>query len=168
MKIFFSTENKDLKSYLLTLSAFLFTLLIIASCTNVNHSLSFSEMKAIVEKQNNSLANCFIDRDPERLAQMYTDSAKLSPNGSEFVTGREKIKAFWTEDFKTSRVLKMETKVLTIDGNRDIIYETGKAFSDIIYQDSLYHAHVKYINVWKRQTDGSYKLDVDFWNKDGQ
>jgi ketosteroid isomerase-like protein len=167
MRKSFSNESKNRSSNLLPLSAILFPLLFVTACTNVNQSLSYSEMKTIVEKQNNTLANCFIDRDPERLAQMYTDSAKLSPNGSEFVNGREKIRAFWADDFKTSRVLKMETKVLTLDGNRDVIYETGKAFSDIIYQDSLYHAHVKYINVWRRQTDGSYKLDVDFWNKDG-
>jgi len=62
--------------------------------------------------------------------------------------------------------LKMETLVLTVDGDKNMIYETGKAFSQILFNDSIYHAQVKYINVWRRQPDGGYKLDVDFWNRD--
>jgi ketosteroid isomerase-like protein len=127
-----------------------------------------AEMKAIVEKQNEILGSCFTKGDADKLSQMYTDSAKLSPNGSRFIIGRDSIRAFWTEDFKSSKILKMETLVLTIDGDENVIYETGKAFSDILFNDSVYHARVKYINVWCKQPDGNYKLDVDFWNKDAQ
>ena len=125
-------------------------------------------MKTIVEKQNAILGNCFIEGNAIKLAEMYADSAKLSPNGSRFIVGRDSIRAFWQEDFKSSKVLKMETRVLTIDGDENFIYETGKAFSDIAYNDSVYHARVKYINVWCKQPNGDYKLDVDFWNKDAK
>jgi ketosteroid isomerase-like protein len=131
-------------------------------------TLSKAKMKAIVETQNEALGNCFTKGDVDKLAEMYTDSAKLSPNGSRFIIGRDSIKSFWKEDFKTSKVLKMETLVLTINGDENYIYETGKAFSEILYNDSVYHARVKYINVWRKQPNGEYKLDVDFWNKDMQ
>jgi ketosteroid isomerase-like protein len=139
-----------------------------SSCKQSLHTLTKEEMKAIVEKQNESLGNCFTRGDASKLAEMYTDSAKLSPNGSRFITGRDSIKSFWMNDFKSSKVLKMETLVLTINGDENYIYETGKAFSEILYNDSVYHARVKYINVWRKQPDGDYKLDVDFWNKDAQ
>lgn len=157
------SRNSKKLFYLIILSLFLF-----GSCKQNSKTLSRAEMKAIVEKQNEELGNCFTKGDAVRLAGMYSDSAKLSPNGSRFITGRDSIKAFWIEDFKTSKVLKMETLVLTINGDENIIYETGKAFSDILYNDSVYHARVKYINVWLKQPDGNYKLDVDFWNKDAQ
>jgi ketosteroid isomerase-like protein len=149
--------------FLMVLSSFF-----LSSCKQSSDKLSRTEMKAIVEKQNRLLADCFTNGDAGSLAQMYTDSAKLSPNGSRFIIGRDSIKSFWKQDFKTSKVLKMETLVLTISGDKDYIYETGKAFSDILINDSLYHARVKYINVWCKQANGDYKLDVDFWNKDGQ
>jgi len=139
-----------------------------SSCKDHSATLSKAEMKAIVERQNEMLGSCFTEGDAEKLAEMYTDSAKLSPNGSSFITGRDSIKDFWLDDFKSSKVLKMNTHVLTIDGNKDLIYETGKAYSQILYNDSIYNAKVKYINVWRRQPDGNYKLDVDFWNKDGK
>jgi len=144
------------------------TLLFFNSCKHTSQTLSKAMLKAIVEKQNEALGNCFTNGDADKLAEMYTDSAKLSPNGSQFIIGRDSIKSFWKEDFKSSKVLKMETLVLTINGDENYIYETGKAFSEILYNDSVYHARVKYINVWRKQPNGDYKLDVDFWNKDVQ
>ena len=144
------------------------SLLFLNSCIHTSLTLSEAQMKAIVEKQNEVLANCFTDGNAESLAEMYADSAKLSPNGYRFITGRDSIRAFWTEDFKSSKVLKMETQVLTVDGNENLIYETGIALSDILYNDSVYHARVKYINIWCKQPNGDYKLDVDFWNRDAQ
>jgi ketosteroid isomerase-like protein len=144
------------------------TIFFFGSCKKSAQTLTKAEMKAIVEKQNDTLGNCFTKGDADKLAEMYTDSAKLSPNGSGFITGRDSIKLFWQEDFKSSKVLKMKTLVLTINGDENYIYETGKAFSEILYNDSVYHASVKYINVWRKQANGSYKLDVDFWNKDVQ
>jgi len=135
------------------------------SCQKSEARLSKEEMKDIVDSRNAQLGECFKSGDVERLALMYSDSAKLSPNGSDFVHGRENIKAFWAEDFKTSKVIEMNTTVLTIDGNSEIIYETGLANSKILYNDSLYNAAVKYINVWRKQPDGTYLLDIDFWNK---
>ncbi|MEO7989012.1 MAG: hypothetical protein ABI663_05685 [Chryseolinea sp.] len=125
-------------------------------------------MRAIVEKQNEILGKCFKDGNADNLAMMYTDSAKLSPNGSHFIIGRDSIKAFWQADFKSSKLLKMETHTLTLEGDENLIYETGNTFSDILYKDSVYHVKVKYINVWRKQPQGDYKLDVDFWNADAE
>ncbi|HBX84452.1 MAG: hypothetical protein A2W97_14545 [Bacteroidetes bacterium GWE2_40_63] len=144
------------------------TTLLFVSCKQDLKSISKVEMKMIAEKQNKLLEACFSDGDANKLANIYTDSAKLSPNGSHFVIGRDSIRAFWMEDFKTAKVLKMETNVLMVDGNEDVIYETGITVSEILYNDSVYRPRVKYINVWLKQPDGTYQLDVDFWNKDTQ
>lgn len=60
----------------------------------------------------------------------------------------------------------MATQVLTTNGDREIIYETGKTRTTLVYHDSTLTVNVKYVNVWIREKDGSYKLDIDFWNKD--
>jgi ketosteroid isomerase-like protein len=140
--------------------------LFFSSCKHTSSKLSKAEMKTIVEKQNSLLESCFTKSDVEKLSEMYTDSAKLSPNNYRFITGRDSIKAFWVDDFKSSKTLKMETNVLTIEGDENLIYETGITSSQILYNDSVYHPRVKYINVWCKQPNGDYKLDVDFWNKD--
>lgn len=168
MRTKFSTRNYqtiDCRNLLTLLAVFL---LLSVSCNRDPLTSSKVRMKAIVEKQNALLGDCFVNGNADKLAEMYADSAKLSPNGYRFITGRDSIKAFWLEDFKSSKVLKMETLVSTVDGDDNLIYETGYANSEILYNDSVYHAHVKYINVWRKQPNGDYKLDVDFWNKDEQ
>jgi len=164
-------HHVNFRNYLNKFSRNAFILIAILTLGSCNYNaplLSKAQMGAIVEKQNILLAECFMTGNANMLAEMYTDSAKLSPNGYRFIIGNDSIKAFWQDDFKTSKVLKMETQVLTINGNENLIYETGYAVSEILYNDSVYHARVKYINVWQKQLNGNYKLDVDFWNKDEQ
>ncbi|HQW11689.1 MAG TPA: hypothetical protein PLP06_06050 [Saprospiraceae bacterium] len=143
-------------------------LIVFYSCTDHNTGVKIDKikLKEIVTKQNNLLERYFKSGDAEQLALIYTDSAKLSPNGTDFILGRDSIKAFWMKDFKSSRLLEMSTDVLTTSGNEDIIYETGKTKTQSLYKDSVYNFTVKYINVWIKQPDGEYKLDVDFWNED--
>lgn len=68
------------------------------------------------------------------------------------------------KDFETSKLLEMNTHVLTTDGTEAVIYETGKTTTKSLYKDSVYTFTVKYVNVWIKQRDGNYKLDIDFWN----
>lgn len=148
----------------------LFTLgliLIFFSCQNTDDKLLKDQLRHIAERQNQMLSERFKSGDAEKLSQMYTDSAKLCPNGYDFVIGKENIKIFWADDFKTSKIIEMATHVISVDGNTDIIYETGISESKILIDDSLYHTKVKYINVWCKQADGRYLLDIDFWNKPG-
>lgn len=142
--------------------------LLIHSCTNgnVQQKISTEKLKEIVEKQNELLGNYFKSGDAEKVASLYTDSAKLSPDGNDFVLGRDSIKAFWKNDFKSSKLIEMKTEVLTTSGTEEVIYETGKTTTKSLYKDSVYTFTVKYVNVWLKQADGTYKLDIDFWNND--
>lgn len=141
-------------------------MLVLNSCSTDQKPLTKKELHQLVKEQNEKLGECFTTSNIDKLAEMYTDSAKLSPNGNDFVFGRANIKDFWAQDFEISQVVSMKTEILTVDGNENLIYETGKTINKILYNDSVYTIAIKYINVWKKQEDGSYKLDVDFWNKD--
>ncbi len=142
-----------------------FFVIVFFSCQRGLEPLSKIEMRTIVESRNLELEECFKLGDAEKLSRIYADSAKLSPNGYCFVVGRDSIKAFWEEDFKSSKIVEMKTDILTVDGTPDVIYETGLSYSSIRLNDSIFHFTVKYINVWKKQPNGIYLLDVDFWNK---
>ena len=157
------TKRHKILLFMIAVSTLLFF-----SCKQNVKTFSKTDLRAIVEKQNEELERCFKDGNANKLADMYADSAKLSPNGFHFIKGRDSIRVFWIEDFKSSKVLKMETNILTVDGDENFIYETGITKSEILYNDSVYRPRVKYINIWCRQPDGKYKLDVDFWNKDSK
>jgi ketosteroid isomerase-like protein len=164
----FKLKTKKMKTKLIYLMIFATIMIAGNSCNQKVQKLSKDEMKKIVEGRNNLLGEYFKTANIEKLAAMYCDSAKLCPDGLNFIHGRDSIKAFWSEDFKTSKTLGMTTKVFTVDGDENIIYETGKASSKILYQDSIYNVTVKYINVWCKQANGDYLLDIDFWNRNSR
>ncbi|HEY9009159.1 YybH family protein [Ohtaekwangia sp.] len=140
-------------------------LLILALSSCERTTLSPTEMRVILHERNETLGKFFKEGDVEKLATMYTDSAKLCPNGAvDIYIGREAIKQFWKEAMEGSQLLDMKTETLSVNGNHDLIYETGKTTTHTKYQDSVYVSEVKFANVWKRQQDGSYRLDVDIWN----
>ena len=96
---------------------------------------------------------------------MYSDSAKLCPNrSSDIYVGRDAIRKFWSAAAEGSKLLEMNTETLSVDGSSDVIYETGITTTRNFYRDSVYVSKVKFANVWKKQADGTYLLDVDIWN----
>lgn len=133
------------------------------SCNNPK-SLTQAEMEAIAHNNNTQLEKCFLAGDAEKLALMYDENAKLSPDGGDFTTGRKAIAAFWKENLAVAKTQAMRTTTLSVSGNADIVYETGTTYSETLYKDSVYKSTVKFVNVWKHQEDGSWKLAVDFWN----
>ncbi len=133
------------------------------SCNNPQ-SLTQAEMEAIAHNNNTQLEKCFLAGDAEKLALMYDENAKLSPDGGDFTTGRKAIAVFWKENLAVAKTQAMRTTTLSVSGNADIVYETGTTYSETLYKDSVYKSTVKFVNVWKHQEDGSWKLAVDFWN----
>ena len=148
--------------------SFIAGIFLMASCSDHvgKTKPDLSKMREIVKNRNALLEDCFKTGNAEKLAALYTDSAKLSPDGGDFVIGRKKIKDFWKKDFKAAKLVGMKTEVLTTNGTEDLIYETGKTTTQTLYKDSVYTFKVKYINIWVKQPDGKYQLDIDFWNKD--
>jgi ketosteroid isomerase-like protein len=140
--------------------------IIIGSTSCQKQSLSKEEMTKIVKERNDRLAYLFIKGDADSLALMYTSEAKLSLNGYDFANGRNSIHQLWKEDMINSKVLEMTTNTLTVNGNLDAIYETGKTQLKLTFKDSIFNTTVKYCNIWRKQANGSYLLDVDFSNAD--
>jgi ketosteroid isomerase-like protein len=121
-------------------------------------------MAEILHERNEKLGELFKAGDASKLALMYSDSAKLCPNGGELYIGRRAIRDFWEKGMAGAKLIEMNTETITIDGNGDVIYETGKTTSKTLYKDSMYVFRVKFANVWKKQPDGNFLLDVDIWN----
>ena len=145
------------------LYAILCTSLVLLSCNN-SPIVSQAEMERITRESNAQLKQYFIAGDAEKLAEMYDENAQLCPNGDDFCTGKKAIAEAWKKNLAESKVQAMQTNTLVVRGNADEIYETGTTYTETLYKDSVYKSTVKYVNVWKRQSDNSWKLVIDFWN----
>ncbi|HQQ96653.1 MAG TPA: nuclear transport factor 2 family protein [Cyclobacteriaceae bacterium] len=121
-------------------------------------------MKRIVELHNRQLEQAFRNQDLDALAKIYAPNARLCPDGDRFYVGIDEILKFWSQDFSVSRVTQMSTQTWSVAGNEDVIYETGITQVTSVNSGAVHQNSVKYINVWTRHTDNTYKLTIDFWN----
>jgi len=122
------------------------------------------EARTAIEVANAKFSEAFARGDAKALAAMYTSDAIAFPPDSEMIRGREAIGEFWK---KTRESGVQSAALTTIDLGRsgDVAYETGTVALTIqpVGKEPTM-ASAKYLVVWKRQPDGSWKLHRDIWN----
>lgn len=138
-------------------------LLVLTSCAAKN-SINEDEMKRIVQVHNQRLEQAFLNQDLDAFNNLYASNARLCPDGDRFYSGTSEILEYWRQDFASTKVTQMSTSTLSVAGNVDTIYETGITQVTSISSGTTHTGTVKYINVWSRQSDNTYKLSIDFWN----
>lgn len=140
----------------------LFAMFVFASCNNKqnnNSAISKDEMLRIVKKCDSQLSVGVQKKDSAILANVYTDSAQyVQPNRS-IITGKTDIGKDWAGFIKLkANPIDLVFFINDVRGNREIIYETGLGYT--LLADSA-KWNWNYVNVWRLQKDGSYKLDID-------
>jgi len=98
------------------------------------------------------------------VVDVYTVDATLVPPDGEIVKGRQAIEAL----YKTFFQMGMKDIVFTtieVGGSGNTAYEIGK--SKVRIQPEGQAAildSTKYLVIWKRQADATWKVHVDIWN----
>ena len=95
---------------------------------------------------------------------MYTVDAIAFPPDHEMVKGRDAIGQFWKAT-RDSGVGSVTLTTVDVGRSGDLAYEVGNAALRIQPEGQQpTTAVVKYVVVWKRDADGSWKLHRDIWN----
>jgi uncharacterized protein (TIGR02246 family) len=107
-------------------------------------------------------------KDLERTVAFYADDASMFPPNAPIATGKEAIRAVWSQVFTTPgiAVSGQTTKVEASRGS-DLAYEIGTY--ELTIHDSAGKPVMdrgKYVVVWKKQAEGSWKVMVDIFNSD--
>ncbi len=102
--------------------------------------------------------------DPGSVAALYTEDATLLAPNTEPIRGRQGIEAF----FKAGMQMGMSEATLEtvdVDYLGDTAYEVGDYTMKIAPEGGeAVTDQGKYLVVWKRESDGPWKLAVDMWN----
>jgi uncharacterized protein (TIGR02246 family) len=118
-------------------------------------------VQAAIAAVNENFMAAFKRGDAAGMVDFYTENGQLLPTGSDFVTGKVAIQAFWqgAMDMGITKTLRLET--VEAEGHGDTAIEIGK------YTDSGEAGNVmdrgKYVVIWK-QEGGQWKLHRDIWN----
>ena len=95
----------------------------------------------------------------------YAEDARVLPPDGATVTGREAITAFLRS---VGAVQEFRATILALEGRNDLAYVHGA------YEMSVLPAGAaepvgdkgKYLEIWRKQRDGSWKVALDIWNSD--
>jgi ketosteroid isomerase-like protein len=138
---------------------------VLSSCQHQEQtktSLSKTEMLKIVKENDNKFSIGIKRKDATYITDIYTDSAQYVQPKQNILVDKDSIRKDW-EDFIALKEKPVDLILIVRDvrGDSEIIYETGKGYT--LLKDST-KWEFNYVNVWRLQNDGSYKLEVDAYN----
>jgi len=125
--------------------------------------LSIEKLKPIIQARGTTWGKALRNKNIDLLNNLYDDNAHYLPNDAPAFHGKEAILKYWQESFTFLGDLQLNME--TLEGSITLLYETGNGTVKIIGQDGNYFdMPFKYVNVWKRQIDGTYNIVVDTFN----
>jgi len=107
-------------------------------------------------------------KDVDKTVSYYAESAVVMPPNASAATTRESIRSAWKEMLTApgASISWKATKV-EVAKSEDLAYVSGT------YQATMTDAsgkpvndHGKYVVIFKKQTDGAWKVVADIWNSD--
>jgi len=123
--------------------------------------MALAQERQAIAEANIKFSEIFSTGDATALASLYTEGAWLMSQTGEMFKGREGIEAFWAGAFQMGM---KEVVLTTVDIMRmdDMVGEFGKADVTIKSegQDEI-KAVSKYLVMWKKVADGTWKLYAD-------
>jgi uncharacterized protein (TIGR02246 family) len=124
------------------------------------------EDKASVKAVDEEWARAAKAGDGQAIAALYTTDAVLLPPGEPIVKG-EAAKKYWV-DFGNGYAGPTELNTMTVEGGGDVATAIGTYKMTLTEKKPgakpLPTDEGKYIEVLKRQPDGSWKIAYDIWN----
>jgi ketosteroid isomerase-like protein len=105
-------------------------------------------------------------KDIDKTVSFYSDDAVVMPPNTPSATTLEAIRSLW-KDFLTDAKLSWKTKDVDVAQSGDFGYTSGTyEFSMSDPSGKPVNDRGKYLAVWKKQSDGTWKCVMDIWNSD--
>ena len=118
-----------------------------------------------IRKFNESVTAAFRCKDAATMASLWTENARFLPPGSEMITGRAGVQAYWQSGFDqgASDVVLESLEIRSLaDG---VAYEIGRNIVRVQTADgSSIDAPGKSLCIFRRESDGVWRADVDIFN----
>jgi uncharacterized protein (TIGR02246 family) len=118
-----------------------------------------------IRKFNESVTAAFRNKDAAAMASLWTENARFLPPGPEMITGRAGVQAFWQRGFDQAAwdvVLEsLEIKSLAAG----VAYEIGRNLVRVrTAEGSSIDVAGKSLCIFRRESDGVWRADVDIFN----
>lgn len=139
-------------------------ILISVGCSTPNPEPFLAEsMRTIIEERGKQWDLALKQQDASIILNLYDDNAHYLVDGRNTIHGNINIAHFWEKSFGEFKGLKLNME--SLEGTEELLYETGNGVAQFDYgSDNKFDFQFKYVNVWKRQSNGEYKVVIDMFN----
>lgn len=129
---------------------------------------NWTKVKQNIEELSNTMEKAMINNDQNILIALYADDAISMPSYSPMVKGKNAIEQMGKKDMEMGTKYKsFDTKTTDFFGDGKYAYQIGTYtinFSTSKMPDIKDHG--KYLTVWEKQGDNTWKIKVETWNSD--
>ena len=134
------------------------------------HAATITARGKVLARLDDAWSNDAARKNADRVAAYYAEDAIAYPPDEPAAVGREAAKKVWAAYFaQPNFTISWTTKAADIAMSGDLGFTTGT------YEDSwdaadgtTVHEKGKYVCVWRKQKDGSWKAIHDTWNADSK
>ena len=105
-------------------------------------------------------------KDVDKTVSFYSDDAVVMPPNAPSATTKEAIRALW-KDLLTDAKISWKTKKVEVAQSGDLACLSGTY--EVTLNDPSgkpVNDRGKYVEVWEKQADGTWKCGADIWNSD--
>lgn len=148
------------------------TVLLVGLCTVLFATVAAAaelspEAKALV-KLDDAWSTSAGNKNVDRLVSFYADDATAYPPGDKAATGRSAIRAVWAGITDPNYSLSWKATNAGVSGG-ELGFTSGTFVETIKGADGTATiGNGKFLCVWKKQKDGSWKAIHDMWNYDAK
>lgn len=122
-------------------------------------------LRTIIEEYNSKLTQSMLAGDMTATLSYYADDAVSMPSSAPMQKGKEAIRSY-SEQMAGSGMKFTAVKFTTseIGGSGNLAYEIGTYEMSIEIGPAKIDDNGKYLTMWKKQSDGSWKIYSEIWN----
>jgi uncharacterized protein (TIGR02246 family) len=125
-------------------------------------SETYAEAKRAIDKGNAQWIEAWEKGDPEMLAAIFTEDGVMLSQGGRVFKGRQQILERQKAAMQSvTRPVKVSVVTVKIWLDGEAAYETGKYKYEYTEKGKPTTEEGRYVTIWKRQSDGSWKLSMD-------
>ena len=121
------------------------------------------ELRVHIQEMGKTWGEAIKSKDIGLIEKVYDKNVHYLPDNQKALHGLDAVVDYWegSLSFFADLNLKMET----LEGVQELLYETGTGTAMIMNDSGNFDEFkFKYVNIWKQQSDGKYKVVVDIFN----
>ena len=133
------------------------------SCTSTDQ-FTPQEMEGIILEHHKLFESSIPIKNLPLIMSNYDDEAIHMPIQNKILKGKREIAEAWKKTFSYN-VIAFDMEIVDVSGSNDWIYEVGITSSTFDFEGKELNKQFKYLNIWKRQMDDSFKIYRGIYNE---